>query len=88
MEIKLNTNHDLIIRAVQRPAASQPVSPVRDRAAFENLQTLSQELDQIPVVRPEKVARAQALVANTDWPPERTIEGLSNLLAMHMGQNV
>jgi hypothetical protein len=83
MEIKLNINNDLAARAVQRQPSATPVGPVRDRAAFENLDALTSKLDNIPVVRPDAVARGQELVASADYPPEKTIEGIALLLAAH-----
>jgi hypothetical protein len=84
MEIKLNVNSDLANRPVDRPAA-RPVGPVRNPEAFENLDALQREMDAIPVIRPEAVARGQELLSNVDYPPDETIRSLATLLAMKLG---
>jgi hypothetical protein len=87
MEIKLNISNDLSNRPVDRPVASRPIGPVRNQEAFENLDTLKREMDAIPVVRPEAVARGQELLSDVHYPPEQTIRSLATLFAMTMGSS-
>lgn len=84
MEIKLNTTNELLARAVYKASNTPATSPVRDEAAFENLHALDRQMDTIPVVRPDVVARAQQLISTADYPPERTIRSIANLLAIQM----
>ena len=72
------------------PGAGQPVGrrdaapAVRADQPFERAAALEQALKDIPLVRPEKVEHARALVADTKYPPEEMLDRIANLLALHM----
>jgi hypothetical protein len=84
MQIKLNITSDVVSGAIDRPAAARPTGPVHDREAFDNLDALRNEMDAIPVVRPEAVARGQELLSAVQYPPDKTIQSIANLLAMKL----
>lgn len=45
-----------------------------------------QREDIAPAVRPEKVARAKALIDNSDYPPKEVLQSVAGLLADHLSQ--
>ncbi|HZL42711.1 MAG TPA: hypothetical protein VFD66_05475 [Verrucomicrobiae bacterium] len=45
---------------------------------------LQRALENVPVVRPEKVAAAKALVQDPSYPGEETLGKVAGLLAQHM----
>lgn len=85
MEIKFNSELKKVA------AASQP-SPARSRAdvspeaapVFEETRALEAALGETPDVRPEMVARGQALVGSVDYPPVETMQKLARLLALNL----
>ena len=85
MEIDFNTGH------VGKPDPGQPVArqdvvkPAREDAApFQNSKALEDKLKDIPLVRPEKLHAAKALVSDLKYPPDETLVGIANLLAMNI----
>ena len=85
MEIEFNPTRvlppDLASSRVMR--AFEPRAP-RDGAAFASTAALDQAVSRIPVVRPEAVNRAKALLATVNYPPEETMNSIANLLAIHI----
>lgn len=52
--------------------------------SFERTQSLEQSLKDTSQVRPEKVARATALVADANYPSDETLNRMAGLLATHL----
>ena len=88
MEIKFNpTRIATSDSGISQPVASRADPPVVSQAGqFENTAALESKLQDIPLVRPQQVDRAQALVADVMYPPEAMLNGISILLAMHLSQ--
>lgn len=84
MEIKFNPS------SIPDPGTSQPVtrrdvpSPVETNVSTENVESLKNAINNIPLVRPEKVERARSLVADVEYPPNEVLQSISNLLAMNI----
>ena len=74
------------------PAAAQTPSLGQDQLALGSADALNSALEQTPAVRPDKVALAKGLLADTTFPPDALINGLARLLAVKLagsqqGQN-
>ena len=84
MEIEFNTSR------LSNPANHQPVkwpdpaAPANDTAPLSSAQALEQSVRNLPLVRPEQVARARELVADVQYPPTEMLERISSLLALHL----
>lgn len=84
MEIEFNTSR------LSNPANQQPVkrpdtaAPANDTAPLSSAQALEQSVRNLPLVRPEQVARARELVADVQYPPTEMLERISSLLALHL----
>ncbi len=66
---------------VTRPSDTSAVSKAADSPAPASLQS---KLNDLPLVRPEKVAQASALVSNSDYPPGYIVDRIASLLALHL----
>lgn len=63
-------------RREQRVDASLRAS----RGAMARLAGMKAQLDQMPEVRPEMVARGKDLLARPDWPPERAFDAVAEIM--------
>ena len=54
--------------------------------AFDAAQSLERSVKDLPLVRPEEVARARALVADVKYPPDEMMSRIASLLAMHINK--
>lgn len=72
---------EAIISQLARPATSTPRPADTDRLSASSQETLQNALSQQPEIRPEVVARGQALAVDPTYPPLQIIEKLSELLA-------
>lgn len=86
MEIEFNPN-----RYSEVPSGGTGKVSRRDEAqssgntaGFERTQALESALKEMPAVRPEKIARARALVADVKYPPDEVLNRIANLLAIHV----
>lgn len=84
MEIKLSHNLGAVSRLASGPARPRETRAAGDAAAFDRAEALNHALDATPGTRPEVVARARALVADSSYPPRETIQRIANLLALHL----
>jgi hypothetical protein len=85
MEIKLNTNLDSVARVTPtRSNASRAIERKSDMPVFENSNALEAQLANLPDVRLDKLDRALNLIGQPSYPPQETINGLANLLAIHL----
>ena len=66
---------------VARPSDSATVSKDSSASVPASLQS---KLNDLPLVRPEKVASASALVSNSDYPPGYIVDRIAALLALHI----
>lgn len=53
-------------------------------AIFTETEALDQKLRETADVRADEVARARALIVAPDYPPEKTMRSIANLLAIHL----
>jgi hypothetical protein len=67
---------------VARRDSSAPAVSTTD--SFRMSADLESKLHQIPLVRPEVVARAKTLAADVQYPPDEMLTSISTLLALHM----
>jgi hypothetical protein len=81
MEIKANSSYGPVPLG-EAPPARRPAAGGGDVGEFTTTQALQEALEQTPDVRPEAVARGQALVANDHYPPPETIRRLAVLFAI------
>ncbi len=68
--------------AVKRVAADGEA----DSATFSNTDDIHLALAGESDIRAEKLERALNLVGQVQWPPQQVIQGISTLLAMHLGR--
>jgi len=87
MEIEFNTSR--IPPAESRsPAVRKDTPPAAtDAASFSTSNALKSRFENISAVRPEQVARAQALVSDASYPPDYVLDRIAVLLALHTGEN-
>jgi hypothetical protein len=84
MEIEFNTNRIGQSGAAQPAARRTPASSPDGDGSLATSAALEQKLRDLPLVRPEKVERARALVADVKYPPEEMLISISHLLALKM----
>jgi hypothetical protein len=90
MEVNLNSTQGSTpdySQSVSRQAAA----PTTDNSAntgntmsFERTKALEQSLRNTPSVRPDKVAQAKALVSDPNYPSDKALSRMSDLLAQHI----
>jgi anti-sigma28 factor (negative regulator of flagellin synthesis) len=66
-------------------AAARQARVRQDSPALSASEKVNRTLEQTSAVRPEKVARAKALVADGDYPSEADLGKVADLLAQHLG---
>ena len=69
--------------AAAKPAPA-PNPAAEDVASFPNVKALNEALAQAPAVRADQVARAKALVKQSDYPPAEMVKKMAELLAGHL----
>jgi hypothetical protein len=67
---------------VPKPSDSSAVT--KDPAAGAPPASLQSKLDALPLIRPEKVAAASALVSDKNYPPGYIVDRIAVLLALHI----
>jgi len=88
MEIEFNTSR------VPKPGYSEPVArqaasptaPSPTALASDSTAQVTNKLEHLPTVRPEKVAQAQVLVSNDKYPPDDVLDRIAVLLALKVKQ--
>jgi len=72
---------------LDQPVVRQATSATTSIGASSPASTsLQSKLNDIPLVRPEKVENAQALVSSTDYPPGYVVDRIAALLAQHINK--
>jgi len=87
MIVELNTggsNNLPVQPAAKRPAAPVAASAPADAPVSFSSQALRDTLEQSAQVRPEKVARASALVNDGNYPTDADLHRLAGFLAKHL----
>jgi len=81
MNIEFNPNR------ITGPAAGQPVAksdapaPQQDTASLGKADELKSAINNIPLVRPEKVAAAREAISDAKYPPDSMLRAISALIA-------
>lgn len=90
MDVNLHRIHTETTRAVTMPRADKAgtarKTAGRDEVGFSATAAVEDALRTTADVRPEAVARARALVAQEDYPPDATLVALARLLAMNLSK--
>jgi hypothetical protein len=58
-----------------------------DSVSFRDVETVNRALQQAADIRPEAVQRASAQVKDAQYPPLKTIQAISRLLAIELSQS-
>jgi hypothetical protein len=69
-----------------QPASRRPATPSAPGSALENAGALERKLNDIPLVRPDKIEAARAHTSDLKFPPDELLNGIANLLAMHINK--
>ena len=84
MEIDFNPGR------IPKPDVSQPVTRTDQTSAPAKAAdsppsaSLQSKLNDLPLVRPDKVAQASALVSDANYPPGYIVDRIAALLALHI----
>lgn len=84
MNIEFNPNRGTYNRASQPVSRRDAVTPAPESHPFEKAAALEQYPKGLPLVRPEKVEKARALIADVQFPPNEMLDRIANLLALHI----
>lgn len=87
MEIELNPNQVSAARAGNVGKARAAATDFGDSVASNGITDLQQKLQAMPLVRPEKMAAAQQLLSNVQYPPGRLLNGIAHLLAIRLKES-
>jgi hypothetical protein len=71
---------EIPLRPAATPKPATP-APTGTPATFDRTQSLETSLSQSPQVRPEKIARANALLSDSSYPSDQTLNQLAGFLA-------
>lgn len=86
MEVRLNIHYESVSRTANTARAANEALPKEEDLALESIGSpeapFQAELDRLPEVRAEMVERGRNLVADPEYPPRKTLEGISQLLAL------
>lgn len=63
---------------------AEPSMNKGDAAVFKCAEALDQKLRETADIRSGAVARARALIVSPDYPPEKTMRSIANLLAIKL----
>ena len=84
MEIKFNPSRIGNPPAVPPSAASRAPAAGGDSASLDKTGALMAAIDNISLVRPEKVDAARASVSDTKFPPDEVLKAVASLIAEKM----
>lgn len=84
MEIQ-PSSHQTPISAVDLRPPRPPTRVATDAGEFPGTDALERALQSTPDVRPEAVARGQALMEQPEFPPAKTLAALARLFAFEFG---
>ena len=87
MEVTPNAGTGSAQRVTGKPAVTpRPKVAAPDSASFRNAEVINRALQQAPDIRPEAVQQASEQVADVQYPPLKTIQAISHLLAMKLSR--
>jgi hypothetical protein len=87
MEVDFNTGRNPIAGASQPITRRESASKTETtNMSFERTTALEQALKKIPLVRPDQVAKATAMVADPNYPTDAELNRIADLFTMHLKQ--
>ncbi len=81
MEIEFNPNRITGSPATQPVAKSVAPAAQPDSASLGKTEALKSAINNIPLVRPEKVDAARAAISSSNYPPEAMLSSIASLIA-------
>ena len=91
MDIKFNPGNmagaGVNSQPVTNTTPAAPASASRAEVSLDSANALEQALQNVPEVRPEKVAQARQLVADAKYPSDQVMGGIAQLLSQHIQNN-
>jgi hypothetical protein len=84
MEIDFNPSRAPKADPSQTVARQDAAAPATDETSFQETSALQDKLNNLPTVRPEQVARAKALLADSQYPPDDVMDRIAILIASHI----
>lgn len=85
--MQINATNNLTPLPERPRRVAKPSITAQDAATFTDAEALNDKMQATTDVRAEAVARAQALIAAPQYPPEKTIRSISRLLAANLDAN-
>jgi hypothetical protein len=86
MEIDFNPSRVPQAEPSQPATRQDAPAAATDGASFQVTAALQDKLKNLQSVRPEKVAQAQTLLSNPQYPPDDVLDRIAVLLAIHVQQ--
>jgi hypothetical protein len=86
MEIDFNPSQMQAPRinpTVKAPGATSD-STMSEAPAPQGMAELQRKLNELALMRPEKMAAARSVIADVKYPPNELLDGISHLLAIHL----
>lgn len=84
MEVNLNPGQ-IVNAGTSQPVTRQPsTQPAENTMSFERIQALESNLKETAPIRPEAVARANALVSDPNYPSDDLMSKIAGVLAKHI----
>jgi hypothetical protein len=84
MEVELNPGR-MVNTGINQPVArQQSTQPAENTMSFERIQALETNLKETAQIRPEAVARANALVSDPSYPSDESLNKIAGILAKHI----
>jgi hypothetical protein len=71
---------DPVSLSLAKPSAARPLPPPQDSISTDNLDGLRSALAQQPEVRPEMVAKGQALAADPSYPSAEVMQRVAGMI--------
>ena len=84
MEVELNPGR-IVNTGINQPVKRQEsTQPAENTMSFERIQALETNLKETAQIRPEAVARANALVSDPNYPSDDLLNKVAGVLAKHI----
>lgn len=84
MEIEFNPSRVGNARAAQPVAKGRVAAAAGDSTSLAGADALKQAINDISLVRPDKVDAARAAVSDTTFPPDEVLRAIATLIAQKM----
>jgi hypothetical protein len=86
MEIEFNASRGPNTGANAPVTKRTEPTPVQGEVSLDRTEALKRSVQGLPLIRPDQVDRARALVADVKYPPQEMLNRIANLLALHMSK--